>query len=169
MPALTTSLFLLVLLTLLPLTESIPTALPASREDDNLRTSHLQRRQITCDPTPGQALDYASCQDALSRIPGAGIPLVGGDSDPPLHHPREFVDGGCRIAFNMTPGIIYPAAFRTTLKHRATLLVNRCVGGLPNWALPNNNMNLVPGRSGTDTYFGVVISVSRVATPVNVQ
>lgn len=159
--------FLRLLLILLPLMKAALAAPPMADEDED-RQAHLlplQRRDVICNPDPNANLNLHDCHLALRRLPGGhgiGIPLGGIDPTSPYYLPREFVHNRCRIMVQLVPELHVAMLSWATVRYRATLLVNLCVGGLGAWAPGYSNHGLVPGRGGNDTYGGVQIGVGRV-------
>ena len=173
MTAFTTSRILRLLLLLLPLME--PTlAMPptVADEDQQAHLSHLQRREVICNPDPNQNLNLQDCHSALQQIPGSlgiGLVLGGTDHSSPYYLPREFAHNNCRIIVQLAPELTHVLVSWASVRYRASLLVNLCVGGLGAWAPGHSNVGLVPGRGGNDTYSGVMIGVMRPWVSHNVQ
>ena len=155
---------LLLLLILVPVLKAAPTDLPTGGNDPHANPSRLQRREIICNPEPNQNLNWHDCHTALLQVPGEfGIktPLSGTDPGSPHYLPRQFTHNGCRIVVELAPEVDHSLLSWGTVRYRASVLVNWCVGGLGAWAPAVANAGLVPGRAGNETYKGVMIGVMR--------
>ncbi len=167
MTILPTTGFLRLLLILLPLMKPALAVPPPAAEAADLRAHlpPLQPRAIICNPEGNPNLNLQHCHSALQQIPrglGIGPPLGGMNPSSPYYLPRDFIYNDCRIVVQLGPERDHAMLSWASVRYRASLLVNLCVGGLGAWAPGFNNNGLVPGRSGNATYGGVQITVDRI-------
>lgn len=127
----------------------------------------------------GQNLVWADCIAAALRIPQSqegvhyhypdenapgnpGIAIIntplttGGDPTSPYHLPRSWSHNGCMVILDLEPGLARADVTYSSIRYRATSLINLCVGG-GNVLMPAALNH--PGRGGNDTFHGVMIAV----------
>ncbi len=148
---------------------------------EHANPSQLERRQAYCTPPPTQHLLWADCIAAALSMPHSqegvhyhypgendasnpgiaiiDMPLTSGGNTASLYNlPRSWSHNGCMVSLQLEPGLQRADVTYSSLRYRATMLVNFCVGG-GDFLMPAALNH--PGQGGNETFRGVMIGITR--------